>query len=407
MLKRFIFLFISVFLISSNLYASSLRETPIVKVVKENGPSVVNISTEQIVLLRESPFWGGYGNDFDIFFDSFFGLNRRTRALKLDSVGSGVILDKSGLIVTNAHVVHMATNIYVILHDGTSVPATLVYEDRKNDLALVKVKDDLPLKPIKLADVDSIMMGEPAVAIGNPLGLESSVSAGIVSGKNREFYASRSTPMMQGLLQTDAPINPGNSGGALLNLDGELMGINVAVVQNSQSIGFAIPVDKVEDALTKYKASPVSASKKVKQYGVRRRPQRSIIGKDNSIDHPFDRIKEFIDQSLGDTDLRLDNGSKAKQMPSLQLQEEDKYYYISFDSSNIDKDSLKINAKEGQLSISGKRHEQIERQEDGRYYSSESYSSFHKSIPLPNDADYNNISTNFENDDLLITVPKR
>lgn len=407
MLKRFIFLFILFIFVSSNVFAASSRETPIVKVVKEAGPSVVNISTEQIVLLRESPFWGGYGSELDILFDNFFGLSRSTRALKLDSVGSGVILDESGLIVSNAHVVHRATNIYVILHDGTSVAANLVYQDMKNDLALLKVNEDLQLKAIKLADANDIMMGETAVAIGNPLGLESSVSAGIVSGKNREFYANSSTPMMNGLLQTDAPINPGNSGGALLNLDGELMGINVAVVQNSQSIGFAIPVDKVEKALADYKASPAVSSKKVKKYGIKRRPHGNVLPNEDYSSHPFDRIRDFIDQSLGDTDLRLDNGSAAMQMPSLQLQEDDQRYWLEFSIANVDKDSLKINAKKGQLSISGKRHEQIERQEEGRYYSSSSYSSFHKSIPLPIDADYKNISTEFANDELLITIPKR
>lgn len=406
MLKHYIFLFIFIINFSSLVFASSKRETPIVKVVKENGPAVVNISTEQIVLLRESPGWGSYGSDFDVFFDSFFGLNRRTRALKLDSVGSGVILDKSGLIVTNAHVVHMATNIYVILDDGSSVPGLLVFEDLKNDLALIKIETEVPLVEIKLADPNDIMMGETAVAIGNPLGLESSVSAGIISGKNREFYAMSSRPMLKGLLQTDAPINPGNSGGALLNLDGELMGINVAVVQNSQSIGFAIPVDKVENALVEYRTNPTSKQKKVKKYGIKRRPQRQMPQTFDQPSHPFDQIRDFIDRSMGDVDLRLD-GQGAISSPKIQIQEKDDQYIVEFDISSIDKDSLKIDIKKGQLSISGKQEQQIDRQEDGSYYSSRSYSSFHKSSTLPLDADHKKMDSELKDDMLIITIPKR
>ncbi len=225
------------------------RETPVVKVVRENAAAVVNISTEHIILLRENPAWGNYGSEFDFLFDQFFGLHQRTRALKLNSVGSGVVVDSNGIIVTNAHVVHMASNIFVVLNDGTSAAGKVVYENPRADLALIRVDPPKPLKAVSLGQDDDVMIGETVVAIGNPLGLENSVSAGVISGKDREVYSSRDEKVSEGLIQTDAPINPGNSGGALFNLAGELIGINVAVVQNSQSIGFAIPVKKVRGAI--------------------------------------------------------------------------------------------------------------------------------------------------------------
>src|SRR3989338_1030890 len=225
------------------------RETPVVKVVRENAEAVVNISTEHIILLRENPMWGHYGSEFDFWFDQFFGQPGRTRALKLKSVGSGVIVDKEGMIITNAHVVHMASNIFVILSDGTSVQGKVVYENPADDLAIIKIDSPKPLKVVKLGREDDILIGETVVAIGNPLGLENSVTVGIISGKEREIYSSRGEKVSDELIQIDATINPGNSGGALLNLNGELVGINVAVVQNSQSIGFAVPVKKIKQAL--------------------------------------------------------------------------------------------------------------------------------------------------------------
>ena len=147
------------------------RETPVVKVVRGNAAAVVNISTEQIVLLRESPVWGRYGSEFDYLFDQFFDAQQRTRALKLKSVGLGVIVDKAGLVVTNAHVVHMASNIFVVFNDGTKVPGKIVYENMQDDPALVKVRLEKPLTEVRLGRDEDVLIGETAVAIGNPLGL--------------------------------------------------------------------------------------------------------------------------------------------------------------------------------------------------------------------------------------------
>ena len=123
----FTVLFLIGYVLSS--HASGVRETPVVKVVRDNREAVVNISTERIIYLRESPFWGNYDNEFDLLFESFFRMQRPLHTLKLKSVGSGVIIDKSGVIVTNAHVINMASNIYVILNDGTSVEGEVMYAD--------------------------------------------------------------------------------------------------------------------------------------------------------------------------------------------------------------------------------------------------------------------------------------
>ncbi len=158
------------------------RETPIVKIVRENKDAVVNISTERIALLRENPFWGSYGSEFDIFFENFYGRNMPQYALKLKSVGSGVIIDKNGIVVTNAHVVNMASNVFIVLNDGTSIKGQVMYEDPSIDLALVKIDPPKPLKEINLGTSNDIMIGETVVAIGDPLGLENSVTAGIITG---------------------------------------------------------------------------------------------------------------------------------------------------------------------------------------------------------------------------------
>lgn len=231
---------------------TSLRETPIVKVVGETAPMVVNIRTEALVDLREIPEWGQYGDELDKFFQNYFGDAYSHGTLELKSVGSGVIVSSDGLIVTNAHVIEKAQTIYVVLNDSTVLKAKPIVVNRGSDLALIKVDPPSPVRPIKLADFDDMKVGETVIAIGNAFGLENSVTAGVISGKDRDFSNRQCRYVCSGLLQTDASINPGNSGGALLNLDGELVGINLAVVQNAQSIGFAIPSSRVKALLDHY-----------------------------------------------------------------------------------------------------------------------------------------------------------
>jgi serine protease Do len=231
--------------------ASSKRESPVVEVVREWGPNVVNIGTEKIAFLRQQPAWQGYGHQYDASLQNFFG-PQIVSQVKVKSIGSGVILDSTGLIVTNAHVVNMASRVYVTLSDGTSVEGAILAVDQPNDLALVKIEPPHSLKEMKLIESSDVLVGETVIAIGNPLGLENSVSAGVVSGKKRDFGNPQVGLVMHDLIQTDAAINIGNSGGALLNLDGELVGVNLAVAENAVNIGFAISADKIRVLIGQY-----------------------------------------------------------------------------------------------------------------------------------------------------------
>ena len=243
-------------LLFTNSYSAdgkSRRETPIVKVVREYAPVVVNIRTERIVDLKEHPDWGKYGERLDTFLKEYFGAMYSKGTLSLKSLGSGVILNNGGLIVTNAHVVHRANTIFVVLKDGSVLQSKVVGVSRDVDLAFIKTKLPYPVKEIRFADSRNFMIGETVIAIGNPLGLENSVTVGVLSGIDRTFSNKQCEYACSGLIQLDAPINPGNSGGALLNLDGELVGINLAVVSGAQGIGFAIPVNRIKRLLKQYR----------------------------------------------------------------------------------------------------------------------------------------------------------
>jgi serine protease Do len=231
----------------------SSRETPIVRVVREYAAAVVNIRTEQVLDLRELQEWGMYGEELDTFSQEYFGESHSEGTVIYKSIGSGVILDNKGLIVTNAHVVQKARDIYVVLNDGAILQAEVIGMNQNDDLAIIKTELPYPVREVRFADVNDLMIGETVIAIGNPLGLENSVTVGVLSGKDRAFSSARCAYVCSGLLQIDAPINPGNSGGALLNLDGELIGVNLAVVQSAESIGFAVPVDKIVNLLNIYK----------------------------------------------------------------------------------------------------------------------------------------------------------
>lgn len=229
--------------------AADARNTPVVKVVREWSSSVVNISTERTVLLQQNPNWRQFGNFFDEFYKSY--LLNAPGTMKLTSVGSGVIVSQDGLIITNAHVVNMASKVYVILSDGTTREAALVAINLRNDLALLKIAAAGILKPMRLAK--DVMVGETVVSIGNPFGLDHSVTVGVVSGLNRNVTETATGRVIfDNLIQTDASINLGSSGGALINLDGDLVGINLAVIQGAQSLGFAVVYDKIRGILDDY-----------------------------------------------------------------------------------------------------------------------------------------------------------
>ena len=222
--------------------ASSLRKSAVVRSVEKAGPSVVNISTEMVVR-RSSPF-GSIGDPrFDKFFRDYFE-GPQQRAYTRTSLGSGVIIRKDGYILTNEHVILRASKITVTLKDGRDFEAAVVGSDPTSDLAILKIEtNDLPV--IEIAQMADLMIGETVIAIGNPFGLSHTVTTGVVSALHRSFRAS-DDKVFSDFIQTDASINPGNSGGPLLNIDGELIGINTAIQGNAQGIGFAIPIDRAQ-----------------------------------------------------------------------------------------------------------------------------------------------------------------
>jgi len=211
--------------------------------------AVVNISTKQTVEMNTTAMPQlPPGSPFEEFFDEFFK-NRRGQngqggggqtPRRVNSLGSGFIIDASGLVVTNNHVISDADEISVILNDGSILKAEIVGRDTKTDLALLRVKPVKPLKAVKFGDSDKLRLGEWVIAIGNPFSLGGTVTAGIVSARNRDI---QSGPY-DNYIQTDAAINRGNSGGPLFNLNGEVIGVNTAIISpsgGSIGIGFAVP----------------------------------------------------------------------------------------------------------------------------------------------------------------------
>src|ERR1700681_1694851 len=230
--------------------------------------AVVNISTSQKVDARVTGMPDlPPGSPMEEFFDEFFknrrgqggGDNPERAPRRVNSLGSGFIIDPSGLVVTNNHVIADADEINVILNDGTKLPAELVGKDSKSDLALLRVHTEHPLKAVQFGDSDKLRLGEWVIAIGNPFSLGGTVTAGIVSARNRDI---NSGPY-DNYIQTDAAINRGNSGGPLFNLEGEVIGINTAIISpsgGSIGIGFAVPSD-----------SAVAVLDQLRQFGETRR----------------------------------------------------------------------------------------------------------------------------------------
>ncbi len=209
-------------------------------------PAVVNISTTQTVKSGRS-FSGNMPRNFfdqDEFFRRFFG-DMPERERKQSSLGSGFIISSDGYIFTNHHVVAKADKIKVKLSNGREYDAEVKGRDPNTDLALIKIKADEKLPAVELGDSDKLRVGDWVLAIGNPFGLDYTVTAGIVSAKGRVIGAGP----YDNFIQTDASINPGNSGGPLFNLDGKVVGINTAIVAQGQGIGFAVPVNIARDIL--------------------------------------------------------------------------------------------------------------------------------------------------------------
>lgn len=220
------------------------RRTPVVIAVEKARPAVLNIRTEEIVKRRSSSLFGFS----DPFFNDFFGRFSQPRIYRTQSLGSGVIVDPRGYILTNFHVIEKASKIFVALPDSEKEQeAQLVGQAGNIDLALLKIRSEQPFPFLSVSKHEDVMLGETVVAIGNPLGLGHSVTTGIISAARRHIEVEEGFSSV--FIQTDALINPGNSGGPLLNINGELVGINTAIASQAQGIGFAIPIETINRVL--------------------------------------------------------------------------------------------------------------------------------------------------------------
>jgi Do/DeqQ family serine protease len=216
-----------------------------VTVAEKVRPAVVNIGTVQVAHSRRAPVVPGPGADdpfFKDFFDQFFGRSGpgRREEFRQPGLGSGVIIDKRGFVLTNYHVIRGADSVTVKLPSNQEFQGRIVGTDAKTDLAIVRFQPEGELRVATLGDSDRLRVGEWAIAIGNPFGLDQTVTVGVVSATGRSEVG---IATYENFIQTDASINPGNSGGPLVNLKGEVIGINTAIVATGQGIGFAIPAN--------------------------------------------------------------------------------------------------------------------------------------------------------------------
>ena len=222
---------LSMQVICDSAIASSRRQTPVVKAVQRAKTAVVNIHTEK--------------DSKDI--DNIFGTGKSRR---VTGMGTGIVIDPRGYIVTNYHVVAGVEKLEISLIDGPRMNAQIITYDRSHDLALLKVNYPRELDVMPIGTSSDLMQGETVIAIGNAFGYVHTVTSGIVSYLARDVKANE-TQSYKNLIQTDASINPGNSGGPLINLDGEVIGINVAIRAGAQRIGFAIPIDDARKTIAK------------------------------------------------------------------------------------------------------------------------------------------------------------
>jgi len=223
-------------------------QTAFVRVAERVRPAVVHVGTVQVARGRRPPVAPGpFADDplFKDFFDQFFGPRGpgRREEFHQPGLGSGVIIDKRGYVLTNHHVVRGADGVTVRLSSKQEYRGKIVGVDVKTDLAVIRFEPDLELAVATLGNSDALRVGEWAIAIGNPFGLDQTVTVGVVSATGR---ADVGIATYENFIQTDASINPGNSGGPLVNLSGEIIGINTAIVATGQGIGFAIPANMVK-----------------------------------------------------------------------------------------------------------------------------------------------------------------
>ncbi len=274
-LRRVLFISVLVLVLVSSGWALTEEEKTNIRVFEEASPSVVNITTT--TLIRD-----------------FFSVYPRKGA------GSGSIIDPSGYILTNYHVVEGANEITVTLHKGKKYQARFVGADPDNDIAIIKIDPEEPLKPLPLGDSDQLKVGQRVYAIGNPFGLNSTLTTGIISALGRPLSTDKGV-VIENVIQTDAPINPGNSGGPLLDTSGRMIGINTAIFTpsgGSVGIGFAIPVNTAKELIPD-----------LITYGRVRRPYLGIVGiplwpaLSEALGLPVDRgilVSEVVDGSPAD-----------------------------------------------------------------------------------------------------------
>ena len=230
---RLILLFCLPFPLFNTYVFAAERITPVVSAVAASRDAVVNIRTEKVIHRNRGDFFGFGDSIFDQFFRNMMPLGDH----KTESLGSGVIIDSEGHILTNAHVVDKASRIFIALADrGPELEAHLVGQDKRIDLAVLKFSEEGSYPFLTPGTSEDLMLGETVIAIGNPLGLGHSITTGIISSTKRRIQSGdRFTSVF---IQTDALINPGNSGGPLININGELIGINTAIARQAQGIGF-------------------------------------------------------------------------------------------------------------------------------------------------------------------------
>jgi len=226
--------------------AADALQSAFINVADRVRPAVVHIGTVQVARLRHPPALGPFADDpaFKDFFDQFFGRGPgRREEFHQPGLGSGVIIDKRGYVLTNLHVVRGADGVTVRLSSNEESRGRIIGTDPKTDLAVIRFEPTVELTVATLGDSDTLRVGEWAIAIGNPFGLDQTVTVGVVSATGRSDVG---IATYENFIQTDASINPGNSGGPLVNLRGEVIGINTAIVATGQGIGFAIPANMVK-----------------------------------------------------------------------------------------------------------------------------------------------------------------
>jgi serine protease Do len=298
------------------------RKNSITEAVRLIEPAVVSINVIKTQVVRNNNFFG----------DPFFGFfNMPPMKQQVQSIGSGVIINKQGYIATNGHVVDGATQIKVVLADGREFDAKVIGIDDNRDVAVIQIKgDQLPYAVI--GSSDDLIVGEWAIAVGNPYGYlmgdaKPSVSVGVISAYNRNFGGRQNGTVYKGMIQTDAAINPGNSGGPLVNIYGEVIGLNTFIFSESGGsvgIGFAIPIDRVKKVVTALidngKIKDVNFGFKVQDINPGLASALNVTEKEGVVVAQMDSKGPAVDAGLKLKDVIISiNGYRTKNTNDIQL----------------------------------------------------------------------------------------